>query len=807
MQIEFVIKADDQASGPLQNVNTALSGIGDISGGVETAFGKVAGGLANIAQYAIGNLLSDAINGIANAVRGLASDMIGSLASFEQYEVQFGVLLGSSEAAKQRMQELAEFGIKTPFELPQVVEADRVLQNFGFHAEDAAERFGFSGEEVLEIAGDVASGTGASFTDISNLLGRFSSGAVGEAIMRMQELGITTKTQLTEMGLSFDKAGSLVLGNGEAIAGWSEDALKAQEALPKLSQDLELARMRFDEMSASGTASASSMLAQQYRVEDLEAQIAQANDTIKNGWVESQGAPTLDQATSLLLDIMKDKYGGMMEEQSKTFTGMLSNLTDWKDATLRKIGEPIFEVLKDKLGGLLEYLSGPDAQAAIDTFVAGLASFVASDVVPFLEGLIAQIPNVISWLSQLGQNIQTAFASPDVQNIITAVLGFGSALQELMVQAQPVIDQIVTFIADNVSLGDVLTGLGIVIAATVIPALISAAVAAAPVVAAVVGVIAAVALLRAAWENDFLGIRTALTEFWENTAQPALSQLVEWLQVNIPIAVEQLSTFWNTKLLPALRDFWNFLNTYVFPAISLLVNTHFANVQKSAGDMSNFWNNTLLPTFKKVSDFMNTYVFPVFSAIGNLIGSVVNVAFKALAGLWENVLYPAFLKVSSTVKSELNPVFERLAQIARDVLGPPLKWLYDIIVRPLIEGFKILVGLLPDIASQINNLANNINNMSLPDWLTPGSPTPFELGLRGINDAMMQIGGLGMPALAGSLPAGGSAAMGMGGNRVTIGQIVFNGQSAPANPEQAQQSVSLFVDALRARGVDVGGAS
>ena len=58
------------------------------------------------------------------------------------------------------MAELAQFGRETPFDLPEVVQADIILQGFGLHAQDAAEKFGFSGEQIRRIAGDVASGTG-----------------------------------------------------------------------------------------------------------------------------------------------------------------------------------------------------------------------------------------------------------------------------------------------------------------------------------------------------------------------------------------------------------------------------------------------------------------------------------------------------------------------------------------------------------------------------------------------------------------------------------------------------------------------
>ena len=75
-----------------------------------------------------GFLLAQGIGAVTGAVGGLVSGMVSGNAEFERYQTQFGVLLKSSEAAKDRLAELADFGAKTPFELPEVVRADKILQ-------------------------------------------------------------------------------------------------------------------------------------------------------------------------------------------------------------------------------------------------------------------------------------------------------------------------------------------------------------------------------------------------------------------------------------------------------------------------------------------------------------------------------------------------------------------------------------------------------------------------------------------------------------------------------------------------------
>ena len=266
----------DQAQ---QETKSWVSALGNnIAQGIGQGIGQ---GLTNLATQALGSVKRLASEG----VRSLTQGMVGGNAQFEQYNAQFEVLLNSSADAKKRMADLAAFGRSTPFDLPGVVQADLVLQGFGLHAENVAQRFGFSGEEIRRIAGDVSSGTKASFEEMAGYLGKFSSGATGEAIARFQEMGIVTRAELAGLGLEFSKSGELL--------------------------------------------------------------------------------SPMDEAMTVLLNHMNEKYGGMMDVQSKTFNGMISNLGDWKGNALRIIGEPTFELLKEQLQGLLTFLDSPGVKNAV----------------------------------------------------------------------------------------------------------------------------------------------------------------------------------------------------------------------------------------------------------------------------------------------------------------------------------------------------------------------------------------------------------------------------------------------------------
>jgi len=155
--------------------------------------------------------------------------------------------------------------------------------------------------------------------------------------------------------------------------------------------------------------------------------------------------------------------------------------------------------------------------------------------------------------------------------------------------------------------------------------------------------------------------------------------------------------------------------------------------------LSEFWTGTLLPAIQRVWAFLNNNIFPLFRAIANLMSAVVGVALRALAGIWQNVLYPALQKVWSSLNANVLPIFRTVAGYIRDTLQPILTTLANFVKNVLVAAFNGIVTAIQSAITWLKNLADRINNLTLPDWLTPGSPTPFELGLIGISKALREL--------------------------------------------------------------------
>jgi hypothetical protein len=330
-----------------------------------------------------------------------------------------------------------------------------------------------------------------------------------------------------------------------------------------------------------------------------------------------------------------------------------------------------------------------------------------------------------SFLETLGMTEETA------QTLATYFINLSNSVMEFL---QPIVDNIVNF----VSFQDILTAIGIAIAAVVIPAVVSLMATLLPLIATFAAIVAAVALVRQVWENDFMGIRTALEEFWNNTAQPALSQLQTWLQTNLPIAIQFLTDYWNTVLLPALQAFWAWANDVLFPLLTTFVEWLQTNIPLAIQFLTDMWNNTLLPALQAVWEFINNSVVPVWQALADLLNAAVSLAITAVVGLWNEQLWPALEKIWLLIQDKLMPIFDGVATKLNGPVSNAIStfkgWIDD-----LWTSLGGLEGIFSSVVGWIEEMTAALGNAKLPDWMTPGSPTPWEIGLRGVNSAFREL--------------------------------------------------------------------
>lgn len=190
--------------------------------GINGALGKLRGLASGVASIAAPVA---AIAGIGSLTAGITK-AIGKAAEMESLETAFQPLLGSAQAAQDRIAELAKFAAETPFELPGIATASKTLETLT--------RGALSTGAGLRLVGDVASATGRPFEEVATTIGRLYDGLdsgrpVGEALARLQELGV----------ISGDTRGQLERLQAEGVKG-AEAWAVAESAMGRFSGSMKL---------------------------------------------------------------------------------------------------------------------------------------------------------------------------------------------------------------------------------------------------------------------------------------------------------------------------------------------------------------------------------------------------------------------------------------------------------------------------------------------------------------------------------------------------------------------------------------
>ena len=182
----------------------------------------------------LGSMLKSMVGPVA-AIAGVASlgsaisNTVDRAAELEKLETAFAPLLGSADAAKERIAELSKFAAETPFELPEIAKASQVLETLTQGA--------LSTGEGLRMVGDIAATTNQPFSEVAVTVGRLYDGLqsgrpVGEAAARLQELGVisgSTRGRIEELQASGAK-GAEVWNVARDAMGRFSGAMEAQSA-------------------------------------------------------------------------------------------------------------------------------------------------------------------------------------------------------------------------------------------------------------------------------------------------------------------------------------------------------------------------------------------------------------------------------------------------------------------------------------------------------------------------------------------------------------------------------------------------
>lgn len=385
-----------------EGVSSTLSGVEKQVSGFGSRIGSAMSGLS-LAGGAVSGVIA-----LGSAVAGAAQSMIGGNVAMETYQTQLTTLMGSSDAAKERIAQLAKIGAETPFELTELVKAEKIMMGFGLNTEKTMQLSGRSLDQYRTAIGDMAAATGAPLDEVTLLWSKFGSGATGEAISRLQELGIVTREQMAEMGIEFSKSGELVSPIPEAM---------------KVAMDLAEKKMGGGMKALSSTfAGQMSTLADNFN-QAKTILMQPIFDVLKTGLTGLNEVLSGEQFTAFVKSVAEQGAAFIQTaiEIGSALAGLFNGGDDWEGVGALldqffppEVSDAIMATISD-LGGLFDAVFGGDIPTAI-----GAALLVIED----LGNLIAS--SVESWASSFASWVDGADTEMTGQlgEMITNLMGW-----------------------------------------------------------------------------------------------------------------------------------------------------------------------------------------------------------------------------------------------------------------------------------------------------------------------------------------------------------------------------------------------
>lgn len=155
--------------------------------------GTGAGLLGNLGTFgAFAGRAIPVIGAVVGAFKSLGA-AFSKASDLEQLTIAFETFLGSADKAKAVIADLKAFEVKTPFEADQVNGAGRALLAFGVTTKDLI--------PTLTRIGDVASGTGKDFNELTLIYGKAKTQGIiqGEELNQLAEAGIPIYAELAKV--------------------------------------------------------------------------------------------------------------------------------------------------------------------------------------------------------------------------------------------------------------------------------------------------------------------------------------------------------------------------------------------------------------------------------------------------------------------------------------------------------------------------------------------------------------------------------------------------------------------------------
>lgn len=310
-----------------------------------------------------------------------------------------------------------------------------------------------------------------------------------------------------------------------------------------------------------------------------------------------------------------------------------------------------------------------NAQRIIQASFAEIGAEIGGQLLPVVAPLISQFAQALPAAVQLARD---AFSSvgPTIASTATTLGDVWEAAQPVIQTIAGQLTPVLTFVGEH--LGDFVIPALAAFAVAAGAAAVSTVLAMAPVVVPIVAIGAAVALLREAWENDWLGIRSALEGAWA-LMQPLFATIFETLGTFAGEVIPEAQLAWQ-NMTAAVQAAWQGLVDFLRPAIEGFAEfwqRHHENIERVAAAV---WDAIVIA------------VRIAWDALRTLILTGLDVLQGDWEGAWGRIktfLELAWIDIGFAVREGVKAILDLVGGLARDAFTAA-----QAVGTQLVEGIK-----------------------------------------------------------------------------------------------------------------------
>lgn len=375
-------------------------------------------------------------------------------------------------------------------------------------------------------------------------------------------------------------------------------------------------------------------------------------DIVKMG---EEGKLLASETIPLIVQAMEQDFGGAAARQTKTFSGLISTLSDIKQIGLKEFFTGTFQAIQPYLDAFVTKLSSPEAfmrMRELGDTLGGYVSGALQVTAGFVRSLADEWVFVRDAVLTFVQALSGEWTSGEQIRPLHRIIGeIGLVLRDVLGAALTfVMEHWEAFKGAALAVGAVLAGNAVAGAIGVVVGLLGTLLS--PIGLAM----GAVALLGAAWGENWGGIR-------EKTAA-----VVDWLRVNVWGWLQDTAFPWVINDgLPALRGAWE----AVWPVMQAAVATVYEFL---SGTVWPWLRDTAFPWLKDTG-------LPSLQIAFEAVWSLIQAAVSTVYAFFRDVIWPwlemAFGNLREHILPDLKAAFEEIWPKIMAAVAAVFTWLKD----------------------------------------------------------------------------------------------------------------------------------